>query len=77
MLKPTLVIFATMCLSWGVAFAIHAVRNSTDADIVIECRQCRTHQVVAPSPVAVCKNCGLVQFSRRFVFQHGDPDHAE
>lgn len=69
MFKPFLAIVATMCLSWGIALAVHAVRNSTDADIVIECRQCHTHQVVAPSPVSICKHCGLVQFSRRFVFQ--------
>lgn len=51
MIKPTLAITATMCLSWGIAATIQTVKASTGEDVVIRCRRCHLPQVAAPSPI--------------------------
>jgi cytochrome c553 len=66
MLKPTLVIIATMCLSWGMAVVIHTVRGASSPssmDMVVACARCHTLQRVS-TPVYSCVECGRVQVSR-------------
>ena len=69
MFKPVLVVFATMCLSWGIAATIQTVRASTGEDVVIRCRRRQLPQVAAPSPIVSCKQCGLVQIADRVAIQ--------
>ena len=61
MLKPTLVVVATMCLSWGIAATIQTVRASTGDDVRVECQRCLSKQLVAPTPIYRCRDCGRIQ----------------
>jgi hypothetical protein len=61
MLKPTLAIIATMCLSWGLAFAIQQVRSSSGDDIRVECPHCMCKSIIMPTSVYRCRECGRIQ----------------
>jgi hypothetical protein len=63
-IRPTIAVIATMCLSWGLACVIQIARTSTGEDVVIRCRRCQLPQVAAPSPIVSCKQCGLVQIAK-------------
>lgn len=65
MLKPVLVIVATMCLSWGLAFAVNAVRPGDPAnDVAVECGYCGRQQFSPPAPLYSCRHCGRIQTAR-------------
>ena len=62
MLKPMLAVIATMCLSWGFAFAIQSIRpRSPSEDVVIECVACHKSRRMSPTPIYICPDCGRYQ----------------
>ena len=61
MFKPALAIVTTMCLSWGLAFAVQSLRHSTDSDIVVECQRCHGRQFISPQPLYSCRHCWRIQ----------------
>ena len=61
MLKPVLAVVATMCLSWGIAATIQTVRASTGEDVRVECQRCLYKQIVTPTPIYCCRECGQIQ----------------
>lgn len=61
MIKPVLAVVATMCLSWGIAFAIQTARSSTEPDMRVECHKCNRPQIITPTPYYFCVQCLCVQ----------------
>jgi hypothetical protein len=61
-LKPIFAVIATMCLSWGLAFAIQQVRSiRPHEDVVIECVAFHHSRRMSPTPLYCCPDCGLFQ----------------
>lgn len=68
MIKPVLAVVATMCLSWGIAVTIQTVRASTGEDVRVECPRCLYKQIITPTPIYCCRECGRIQRSVRVAY---------
>jgi predicted RNA-binding Zn-ribbon protein involved in translation (DUF1610 family) len=76
MLKPIFAVIATMCLSWGIAFAIQQVRSVPQSeDVIIECVACHKSRRMSPTPLYSCPDCGRYQVA--VAVTDDSPDWAE
>ena len=76
MIRPTLAILATMCLSWGLAITVSTLRplagGAMPRILSIHCSHCGKANPVEPDiAIWTCRHCWTVAITRR------SPDRVE